>query len=131
MELDALIALKGFEISGYTCDDHSHDGQMCEYDFTFTSPSGATTSISTDMCLAVGFNWDGNLSVKIEESSKETNERLEEAQRKDHEKNQKKKAKRKKSDDKWFELIENNVDRSIEEFFDVLKEYKFPTKYKQ
>ena len=130
-ELDALVALKGFEIFGFTTDDHVNDGQMCTYDFTFTSPSGVNTHLSTDMCLMVGFNYHESFEVTIEESSETIREREEEAQRKDHEKQQKKKAKIGKSNSKWFDLIGDQlIDKSPEEMYDILKEYKFPNKHK-
>jgi len=54
--LDELV---GFEVSCTTDGEHKNDGQMVEYDFLFTSPSGAETQLTTEMCLQVGWNeWD-------------------------------------------------------------------------
>lgn len=49
------------KLIGYTVEmdvegDHRNDGQMVDYTFTFTSPKGKETVISTEMCLMVGFN---------------------------------------------------------------------------
>jgi major membrane immunogen (membrane-anchored lipoprotein) len=104
---------------------------MCTYHFDFSSPSGALTEISTNMCLSVGFNHHESVTIKLVKSQKEINEKLEEAQRKDHEKQQEKKAKRGKSNSKWFLLISDQlIDKSPEEMYDILKEYKFPKQYK-
>lgn len=37
--------------------DHRNDGQMVDYTFTFTSPSGNETDITTERCLMVGWNF--------------------------------------------------------------------------
>jgi hypothetical protein len=37
--------------------DHRNDGQMVDYTFTFTSPKGVETDISTEMCLMCGWNF--------------------------------------------------------------------------
>jgi hypothetical protein len=49
--------LLGFKVK-YTHKNgsHSHDGQMVEYTFRFTSPNGRVTNVTTDMCLVVGWN---------------------------------------------------------------------------
>ena len=47
--------------------DHRNDGQMVDYTFTFTNPKGEKTSVSTEMCLMVGWNfgnWGKNYDIK-------------------------------------------------------------------
>ena len=52
-----LEGLLGYSVEVETDGDHKNDGQMVEYDFTFISPSGKVTSLVTEMCLMVGFNY--------------------------------------------------------------------------
>ena len=37
--------------------DHRNDGQMVDYTFRFISPDNKTTTIKTEMCLMVGWNF--------------------------------------------------------------------------
>jgi len=54
-----LDDLLGYHVKLTTVGEHDHDGQMVEYKFTFTSPEGKKTILTTDMCLMVGFNSNG------------------------------------------------------------------------
>lgn len=40
--------------------DHRNDGQLVDYTFIFTSPKNKKTTICTEMCLMVGWNFCEN-----------------------------------------------------------------------
>lgn len=60
---DILPELLGYKVELETEGYHKNDGQFVEYNFTFTSPEGNKTQISTDMCLMVGFNVHENVII--------------------------------------------------------------------
>jgi len=55
-----LLKLAGYIISIEQEGDHRNDGQMVDYTIYLTSPENKTTSISTEMCLMVGWNYHKN-----------------------------------------------------------------------
>jgi len=61
---EELKKLYGFQYKFEADGDHSHDGQMVEYDITFKSPSGKLTEFSTEMCLMIGWNIWGEITIK-------------------------------------------------------------------
>lgn len=58
---DELIGYK-FEFESYG--DHKNDGQMVDYTFTFISPKNKETTVYTEMCLMVGWNYCENVKIK-------------------------------------------------------------------
>lgn len=58
-----LRELEGYKVKFTTDGDHKNDGQMVEYTFTFTSPTGAKTVLNTEMCLMVGWNYTGPVII--------------------------------------------------------------------
>lgn len=59
--LDDLV---GYEVEIHSEGDHRHDGQFVDYYFTFTSPKGKVTELTTEMCLMVGWNYHHTLKIK-------------------------------------------------------------------
>jgi len=59
-----LKKLDGYVVKCETDGDHKNDGQMVEYTFTLKSPKGEISKIETDMCLAVGWNYYNDLTIK-------------------------------------------------------------------
>lgn len=58
-----LNDLIDYEVSIETDGDHKNDGQLVDYSFTFTSPTGDITTINTEMCLMVGFNYHKSVII--------------------------------------------------------------------
>lgn len=58
-----LIDLLGYKVEVDTDGSHKNDGQMVEYDFTFWAPSKEIISVTTEMCLMVGFNYHKPLDL--------------------------------------------------------------------
>lgn len=55
-DYDELKSLVGYKVKyGYE-GEHKNDGQLVDYFFDFKSPNGDKTTISTEMCLMVGWN---------------------------------------------------------------------------
>jgi hypothetical protein len=63
-EKDLIKDLVGYEFRYSTDGSHKNDGQMVEYDITFTSPKGKETNINTEMCLMVGWNYSEEVKIK-------------------------------------------------------------------
>ena len=61
---ELLEGLLDYEVKYHTDGDHKNDGQMVEYTFVFKSPKGVQTSISTEMCLMVGWNHCTDIKIK-------------------------------------------------------------------
>lgn len=60
---DLLGELLNYKIKYQSDGYHKNDGQMVEYDFFLTSPSGVVTHFSTEMCLMVGWNYHKELKI--------------------------------------------------------------------
>ena len=43
--------------------DHKNDGQLVEYTFIFKSPKGKETTLYTEMCLMVGWNYHKSIII--------------------------------------------------------------------
>lgn len=57
------LPLLGYKLQVISDGDHRNDGQMVDYTFKFTSPSGNVTEIETEMCLMVGFNYGEDIEI--------------------------------------------------------------------
>lgn len=53
-----LLPLLGWEIESYTDDYHHHDGQVCDYVITLSSPEGYEYYAYDEHCLMTGWNFD-------------------------------------------------------------------------
>jgi hypothetical protein len=49
--------LIGYSVESEVDGDHRHDGQVVDYTFIFTSPTGEVTKLFTSMCLMIGWNY--------------------------------------------------------------------------
>lgn len=56
-----LSAIRDYEISSETNGYHNHDGQVCDYKVTFTSPAGHDYNCYNSHCLITGWNFDGKI----------------------------------------------------------------------
>lgn len=59
-----LDNLLNYHIKMTTKGKHLNDGQLVEYTFIFTNPEGEKTTLITNMCLMVGFNYYGGFTIK-------------------------------------------------------------------
>jgi hypothetical protein len=57
------MPLVGYKIAMTVEGDHRHDGQVVDYTFTFTSPSGEVTELFTSMSLMVGWNYHEDFEI--------------------------------------------------------------------
>lgn len=62
--VEAFEKLKGYKVSHEKDGSHKNDGQMVEYSFTFKSPAGKITYLTTEMCLMIGWNHHESLKFK-------------------------------------------------------------------
>jgi hypothetical protein len=61
---DIYKPLIGYKVKYKVNGDHSHDGQMVEYCFTFEKHNTEQTKIYTEMCLMQGWNHCENEIIK-------------------------------------------------------------------
>jgi len=57
-------ALEEWEFEASTDEYHNHDGQVCSYTVTFTSPDGHEYKAYNDHCLVTGWNFHGKVDFK-------------------------------------------------------------------
>jgi len=51
--------LEGYKVKITRDGEHKHDGQFVGYTFAFTSPKKIKSTVHTEMCLCVGWNFCG------------------------------------------------------------------------
>lgn len=60
---EKLLTLVGYEIEKTVDGDHRNDGQFVDYSFILTNKENEHTELNTEMCLQVGWNFNGSSKI--------------------------------------------------------------------